>query len=170
MAKYLVKQIFEGNTLTGYEVKHQTTSKNLPRGGKFIFVEGVDTKYPIVDISLIDGSLSIIEDTKPKDLQTAFDTMDSGIINDGKAVFKSSSRTTMLVSIDDYQLHIMVPEMFVNDGEVTEFVTSSFPTVGTALTISADIKTYYAEILYDLLQKRRSKLATYVATKTGLGL
>ena len=74
--KYLVKQIFEEvvelvegvevitqtNNVLQYIIKNQTTASALPRGGSFIFVEGVATKYPKLQIDEV-GNMSIIEDS-----------------------------------------------------------------------------------------------------------
>lgn len=170
MAKYLVKQIFDSEIVTGYEIKQKTNARHLPRGGKHIFVEGVDTEYPKIDMNPESGSLSIIEDVKPKALKDAYKEMDDGIMQDGAAVFNSTSRTTMLASIDDFQLHVMAPELFTNDGEKTVIVTASFPSVKTPLNSEVDIKTYYSEVLYELLKKRRVKVKKYLDKKTELGL
>ena len=77
MKKYLVKQlrnapilvstdpdVFDYGPVIGYEVLYKTNSQALPRGfNDHIFVEGVDTIAPKVDVDAITGALSIIEDS-----------------------------------------------------------------------------------------------------------
>lgn len=77
--KYLVKKIFKTETVTidgeeitretgeldYYKIKHKTNSRALPRGGKFLFIKGVDTKHPKIDTDE-KGNLSIIEDVVAK--------------------------------------------------------------------------------------------------------
>ena len=63
--KYLVKQIFEEEILE-YKVKQKTDGKHLPRGGGYIFVEGIETDYPKV-ITNADGNLEVVEDLTLKD-------------------------------------------------------------------------------------------------------
>jgi len=153
--RYLVKK-----TENGYVVKHKTDAKHLPREGGWFFAEGPDTKYPKVGVSP-EGVIEIVEDSAPMLIAEAWEEMDSGIVADSAPVFKTTNRESMLAFVDDYQLRIMVPEMFIGDGEVTEVITPSFG-IGMPLDTAEKIKSYYAEVLYELLQKRRNRIRDFV--------
>jgi len=166
--KYLVKQILDADVVIGHEIKQQVTAKHLPRGGNYIFVEGVDTAYPKIEIDE-DGVMSIVEDTAPKQLKEAWVAMDQAIVDDAVPIFKTTNRESMLVFVDDFQLRIMVPEMFVAAGEAAEVNTTTYGE-GEVLDTVEKVKGYYSEVLYDLLQKRRTKIGEYLQFKAGLGL
>ena len=59
--KYLVKLLFDGDQVVGHEIKHRTSSRVLPRGGKHILVEGAKTKYPKL-VEDAQGEYQIVED------------------------------------------------------------------------------------------------------------
>ena len=160
--KWLIKEI-DGIWVP----KSTTTTRHLPRGGEYKIIDGVETKYPkILDTN---GVLSVIEDTAPKQLQDAWVKMDADIVADAAPVFGTANRESMLAFVDEFQMRIMVPEMFVGDSE-TAAITIGTYTVGDSLDTAVKIKGYYSEVLYDLLNKRKSKIITYLTTKATLGL
>ena len=163
--KYLVKVLDDNQ----YEIKSKTDAKHKPRGGNYIFVEGVDTAYPLMQENE-DGSLEIIEFEAPKLLKEAYAKMDSDIVTDGAAIFQTNNRESMLVGVDELQLRVMAADMFTNDGEVTAVITESFETIGTELLTAEDIKKYYAEVLYTMFKSRRQHIGVYLAKKAELGV
>lgn len=79
--KYLAKE--EDGVL---RIVFQTDSRSLPRGTGYRFIEGVDTKYPVIHTDE-NGELSVIEDIKPKLIQAAYDEMVEDIYSEMLNVF-----------------------------------------------------------------------------------
>ena len=166
--KYLVKQIKDADVIVGYEVKQKTDAKHLPRGSNYILVEGVDTKYPKINID-IDGKLLIIEDTAPKELRKAFEEMDAGVVAESIPLLGTKNRETMIINILDMQFKVSMPELFVLDGLYAEVDSTSFG-YGEPLDSAEKIKGYYSEVLYELSTRRKVKRDIFNAKKAELGL
>lgn len=125
--KYLVKQIFEevseevdGRQVTtvtsnilGYEIKHKTTAIALPRGGNFIFVEGVDTEYPLLHTDE-DGELSIIEDEKPKLVKQAYQAMTKDVFDEMERVFNTKSAESASAFASTYEAMLKRPANYID--------------------------------------------------------
>lgn len=165
--KYLVKQIKDADVVVGYEVKQKTDAKHLPKG-PYIYVEGVDTKYPKIKID-IDGKLSIVEDTAPKELRKAFEEMDAGVVTESIPLLGTKNRETMIINILDMQFKVSMPELFVIDGLFAEVNSTSFG-YGEPLDTPEKIKGYYSEVLYELSTRRKVKRDVFNAKKAELGL
>jgi len=161
--KWLLKKVNDN-----WEICYRTDSKAKPRGGEYLLVEGASTKYPKL-LTDENGLMTVIESNEPKQLAEAYVDMDEGIVADAAAIFGTSNRESLLAFVDDFQMRIMSPHLFLADEEFAQLNTASYGE-GEPLDTVEKIKGYYEEVLYDLLQKRRAKMGTYVATKAGLGL
>lgn len=113
MKKYLVKQIFDAGVVVGYEIKHQTTAMALPRGGNFIFVYGVDTAYPKIQIDT-DSNMSIIEDTAPKAIKTAYDLMVEDVYNEMENVFGTRNDVSASAFASTYEAMLKRPLSYID--------------------------------------------------------
>lgn len=169
MAKYLVKLIKDADVVIGYEIKQKTDAKHKPRGLKDrIFVEGVDTKYPKVEISE-DGTLSIIEDVNPKELKEAYETMDKEVADEAHKKIGTKNRESMLAFVDAFQLRVMLPEKYAPIGLLADVDIADF-SIGDPLDTPDKIKDYYSEILFQLDIYRLGKIKDYLTIKATLGL
>ena len=93
MTKYLVRLILDADVVVGYEIKSQTTAKHFPKKGGHIFVEGVDTKHPKIEIDE-NGNLSIIED----ELLLADDIAKKNEKENKKSEFKSKDSASITLA------------------------------------------------------------------------
>jgi len=167
MVKYLVKQIFNSGVLVGHEVKHQTTAKHLPRGGNYIFIEGVNTKFPKLDVD-IDDNMSIIEDANKILLKEAYVQMDTDVASEASLKTGTANRESMLAFVSAYQLRMSIPEKYVDVGLLAEIEIAGF-LIGDPLDDAIKIKVYYTEVLFYLDLHRMGKIKDYLNTKKSLG-
>ena len=166
--KYLVKQIKDASAVVGYQIKHKTSAKHLPRGGSHIFVEGVDTEYPKMEID-VEGNLSIVEDAGPKELKEAFKSMDAAVVAESAPLLGTANRETMIINILDMQFKVSCPEKFVLDGLFAEVDSTTYG-IGEVLDTAEKIEDYYSQVLYELSSRRKDKRDIYKAKKLELGL
>ena len=167
MTKYLVEQILDAGVVVGYKIKSKPSAKHLPRGNNHLFVEGVDTKYPKIEINE-DGNLSIVEDLAPKQLKGAYVLMDNEVANEASLKVGTKNRESILASISAYQLRVMIPERYIDLGLIAEIEIGNF-LISDPLDDAAKIKEYYTEVLFQLDAYRIGKIKDYLDLKASLG-
>ena len=153
--------------IESYSPKYITDSRSLPRGGGFVFVEGVETKFPKV-FKDEEDKLSIIEDEKPRQLKDAWATMDSDIASNSVPVFKTTNRESMLVFVDSFQLRILASEKYAPLGLKAELEVEGF-SIDDELDTQEKIESYYKEVLFQLDMFRNQKIVDYLTLKDSLG-
>lgn len=116
MTKYLVEQIIEDGAIVDRVIRHKTNSSSLPRGGKFIFVEGVETNYPKLYTDS-EGCMSIIEDEQPKAIKAAYDSMVSDIYDEMENVFSTRNDVSASAFASTYEAMVKRPANYI-DGDL----------------------------------------------------
>ena len=154
--RYLVKQILDGDVVIGHEIKHQTTSRALPRGGKFIYVEGVDTKYPKLETDK-DGVMTIVEDTAPKQVKAAYDLMVKDVYAEMKSVFGTDNDVSASAFASTYEAMLKRPLSYV-DPELGLIDEAAVTAYATAKIASSDA--------YGIFRLKR--INQYTAEKTAI--
>ena len=162
-----------------WKIVHIEEEKKPIRGIRWIEyteeVDGETVPKELVNPGVVEddqGEVSLVEDQEDflaGELKKAWVEMDDGIIIDSAPIFKTTNRESMLAFVDDFQMRIMRPDMFISENEAAEFLTTSFA-VGDLLDTEEKIKNYYSELLFDLLQKRRNRIGTFLIKKSDLGL
>ncbi len=140
------------------------TDENVrPRGRETILVDGVDTKYPLLEEDQ-EGNFSIVENSNEKTVSDAYIEMDEGIVTDLAPVLQTKVKDGMFREVDTAQLYLLDPETAASKGLKARLEIASF-LIDDPLDTAEKIREYYLAILWEVHDRAMIRVVNYMTTK-----